>query len=60
MRFAAACAHRHSLLKIALLLGVQIRFGAKVSDLADLRASERKPTEMFTASPAKPAAAART
>ena len=31
---------QHSLLKIALLLGVQIRLGAKVSDLADLRASE--------------------
>ena len=31
---------QHSLLKIALLLGVQVRLGAKVRDLADLRASE--------------------
>jgi hypothetical protein len=31
---------QHSLLKIALLLGVQIRLGASVKDLADLRAVE--------------------
>ena len=31
---------QHSLLKIALILGVQIRLGATVSDIADLRAVE--------------------
>ena len=31
---------QHSLLKIALLLGVQVRLGAQVSDLADLKAVE--------------------